>query len=69
MKNVKTILISVVILLALIIILQNMKSVETNILFITIKMPRIVLLLFTMAVGFVLGMLYRIKKEKSKQVD
>ncbi|MBN2105044.1 hypothetical protein JW835_13465 [bacterium] len=62
MSKIKIILISVIVILSLIIILQNMKAVETKILFFTIIMPRIVFLLFMMGVGFILGIIYMKKK-------
>ena len=43
--------------LALIVILQNRAAVDTQILWITIKMPRVLLLLSTLLIGFVVGLL------------
>ena len=45
------------VILAAIIILQNTQRTETKLLFITVEMPRAVLLLVTLAVGFVLGLM------------
>lgn len=43
-------------LLILMIILQNMASVETRILFLSVTMPRAALLVITLLVGFFLGL-------------
>ena len=70
MKNVKPILIAVAALLGIIIILQNTASVQTNILFMTIVMPRAVLLLITLLLGVIIGVLsslwYGRKKKQIK---
>lgn len=57
MSRIKIVIIAVLALLVLIVVLQNTKSVETKILFVTIEMPRAALLLVAAAVGFVLGFL------------
>jgi len=43
--------------LVLIISLQNTKAVETRILFLTVTMPRVLLLLLTFIVGVIVGIL------------
>lgn len=55
MGKAKPILIAVVALLGIIIILQNTASIQTNILFLTIIMPRAVLLFVTLLLGVVIG--------------
>lgn len=55
MSKAKTILIAVAAVLGLIIILQNTESVQTNILFMKIIMPRAILLLITLVLGVVIG--------------
>ncbi len=57
MKNAKPIFIAVAALLGIIIILQNTESVQTNILFMTIIMPRAVLLFVTLLLGVIIGVL------------
>lgn len=44
-------------LLAIILVLQNTQEVETRLLFVTVTMPRAVLLLVTLLIGFILGLL------------
>ncbi|MBN1783295.1 LapA family protein [bacterium] len=63
MNRFKNIMIVLIIILCVIIVLQNMKPVETRILFFSISMPRIVLLLFMMAAGFVMGIIYSKRKQ------
>ena len=70
MKNFKIILIIVVLTLAVVVALQNKQQVETKILFTTITMPRVLLLLSTLTLGFFIGLitasLLRRKPGKSK---
>ena len=47
----------VVAVLVIIVVLQNTQTVETKLLFVTITMPRAVLLVVTLLVGFALGLI------------
>lgn len=72
MKKFKTITIAVLLVLAMIVILQNTKSVETRFLFVTIAMPRAFLLMLTFCFGFVAGLLLTLRlgeKSEKKQKD
>lgn len=51
----RTVLLLITAILVLIIVLQNTESVETRILFVTIAMPRVLLLLLMALLGFVAG--------------
>ena len=55
--------------LIVIVVLQNTETVQTNLLFITIGMPRAVLLFVALVVGFVLGMIAttRFSKKRSEK--
>ena len=55
MKNIKIILITVVVSLSVVVALQNTQQVETKFLFTSITMPRVLLLLATLALGFIIG--------------
>jgi len=57
MKKVKIVLIILICILALIVFLQNRKAVETKLLFVTISMPRVLLLMLTFIMGFVGGLI------------
>jgi uncharacterized integral membrane protein len=57
MERFKMISIAVLVLLGVVIILQNTAQVETKILFLTITMPRAILLMGTTLIGFALGVL------------
>jgi len=57
MKKAKLIAIIFISILAFIIFLQNTESVETNILFTKVVMPRALLLISTFLVGFVAGLI------------
>jgi len=56
MQRLKLVLIIVAALLILIVVLQNMERMPTEILFITVTMPRAVLLFITLVIGYVLGL-------------
>jgi lipopolysaccharide assembly protein A len=45
----------------LIVILQNTEPVETRVLFLSVTMPRAVLLLVTTVIGFLLGILWSVR--------
>jgi len=70
MKKFKVILIIVVLSLSVIVALQNKQQVETKFLFTTITMPRVLLLLSTLTLGFFIGLitagLLRRKSGKTK---
>lgn len=55
MKKIKTIVIVILTLLVLIMILQNTQAVETKLLLLTITMPKSLLIIITLLVGFILG--------------
>jgi putative membrane protein len=57
MNRFKMISIAVLTLLGIIIILQNTEQVETRLLFLSITMPRAILLMGTTLIGFALGIL------------
>ena len=57
MTKFKVVVLAVIGLLVLIVILQNTEAVETKLLFISISMPRAVLLFGTLLIGFALGVL------------
>jgi uncharacterized integral membrane protein len=60
----KLVIAGILALLLLIVILQNTAAVETKILFVTLTMPRAVLLLGTTLVGFILGVLMSFRLAK-----
>jgi uncharacterized integral membrane protein len=57
MKQVRYVVIVVLVLIALIIAVQNREPVETKLLFVTVTMPRVVLLVSTTLIGFALGVI------------
>ena len=70
MKKAKIITIVVILLLALIVFLQNTQAVETKFLFLTVTMPRVLLLFVTFALGFVGGLItasYVLRKPAKSQ--
>jgi uncharacterized integral membrane protein len=56
MKKAKVIGVIIIALLVFIIFFQNTQSAETKLLFVTIKMPIVVLLMLTVLVGFIGGL-------------
>lgn len=69
MTRAKLIIAGVLALLALIVILQNTDLVKTKVLFITLEMPRAVLLIGTTLVGFIVGVLVAIRLGKQPSRD
>ncbi len=57
MKKVKIVAIVVISVLALVVSLQNTEAVETKLLFMSVTMPRVVLLVAVFLIGFVTGVL------------
>jgi uncharacterized integral membrane protein len=57
MQRFKLIFTAILALLGVIIILQNTEPVETKLLFLSITMPRAILLMGTTLIGFALGVL------------
>jgi len=57
MKSFKHILIGTLVVLVLIAVLQNRQTVDTKFLFATVSMPRALLLLVTLGIGFAAGVL------------
>jgi uncharacterized integral membrane protein len=55
MQKWKVVTITVLVVLAIIVMLQNMNQVPTKLLFVTITMPHAIWLLFSIGVGFVAG--------------
>ena len=67
MKKMKLIVIAILALLAAVIILQNVETVDTKILFITISMPRAILLAVTWVIGLSCGLLIPLKAKKKEK--
>ena len=71
MNRFKMISIALLAVLGIIIILQNTAPVETKLLFLTITMPRAILLMGTTLIGFALGVLVSFffqRKEQSREL-
>ena len=69
MTRTKVVITTILALLVFIVILQNTAAVETKILFVTITMPRAVLLIGTTLVGFLLGVLVAFRMAKQKKPE
>jgi uncharacterized integral membrane protein len=72
MERFKMIAIAILALLGIIIILQNTAPVETKLLFLSITMPRAILLMGTTFIGFALGVLVSLffqRKGKPPKTD
>lgn len=72
MERFKLISAAILALLGIIIILQNTEPVETKLLFLSITMPRAILLLGTTLIGFSLGVIasffFRRREEPQKKL-
>ena len=72
MNRFKMISIAILTVLGVIIILQNTEPVETRLLFLSIIMPRAILLMGTTLIGFALGILVSFffqRKEQPKELQ
>jgi uncharacterized integral membrane protein len=68
MHKAKAIALAVLFALIVIVVVQNTEQVQTRILFITIEMPRAVLLAVTALLGFLFGLLVGLRKGAPKIV-
>ena len=57
MKHAKLIIAAIIAILVIIVVLQNTQAVETKLLFMEVSMPRAMLLIVTLLIGFVLGLI------------
>lgn len=57
MKAMKNVVAAVLLVLAIVVVLQNTETVDTKLLFVTLSMPRALLLFLTLLVGAVIGLL------------
>ncbi len=60
-NRIKIAVAAVVAILAIIVIFQNTEVVETRLLFITVSMPRALLLIVTLLLGWVLGLMTAVR--------
>jgi uncharacterized integral membrane protein len=70
MQILKLVVVAIVIIAVIIIIAQNTAAVDTRLLFVTVTMPRALLLILTLATGFVLGLFFStviIQRKKQTQ--
>lgn len=66
MKSPKNIALAVLVLLVIIVVFQNTTVVDTKILFVTISMPRALLLFLTLLIGVLVGLLVGNRRNKAK---
>ncbi len=67
MNKFKLTTIAGIVILVLVLIFQNMESVDTRLLFATISMPRALLLVIVFGLGFLSGLLARLNLKSGKQ--
>ena len=68
MGKTKLIVALVLAVLTVIVVLQNTEAVQTKLLFITVTMPRVLLLFLMLVIGFILGIVASLGWSKKKQV-
>ena len=69
MGKIRNIIIILLVVLAIIVIFQNTQAVETKLLFVTVTMPRALLLMVTFLVGLAVGFIlsgFWFKKQKDQ---
>lgn len=57
MGRTKTVIAAIIVVLVIVVVLQNTQAVETKLLFLSVTMPRALLLFVTLVVGFAAGFL------------
>jgi len=70
MQILKLVVVAIIAIAAIVVIAQNTAAVDTRLLFVTVTMPRALLLLLTLATGFVLGLFFSaviIRRKKQAQ--
>ena len=70
MKQAKTFALAVCALLAVIVAIQNTEAVDTRLLFVTVTMPRALLLIITLLIGTTVGLVIGTRlnpREKPKE--
>jgi len=58
MQILKIVVVAIIAIAMIVVIAQNTAAVDTRLLFVTVTMPRALLLLLTLATGFVLGLFF-----------
>lgn len=66
MKSAKNLVVAILLILTVIVVLQNTEAVETKLLFMTLSMPRALLLIITLIAGVVIGLVFGTKLSGSK---
>ncbi len=69
MKNAKSFLVATLLVLVIVVVLQNTEAVETKLLFVTVSMPRALLLLITLGVGVVAGLIFGSRMTSSSKKE
>lgn len=69
MSKPRIITLAIAAIVLLILVFQNTASVDTRILFVTVSMPRALLLVVTAGIGFVAGLLVAAKGRGKKVAD
>lgn len=67
MARMKLVVIALLVIVVAIIVLQNTQQVETQILFLTVVMPRAVLIVLSFMAGGVAGLLYASRRPAKKK--
>ncbi len=68
MKNAKLIAAAIGAIVIVVVIMQNTATVDTHFLFFTVSMPRAVLLMATLLIGFALGVLVTTRMTTRKRI-
>lgn len=69
MSKVRTFSVVALVVLAVVVVLQNLETVEAKFLFFSIRAPSAVMLMATMAIGFALGVLASFGMRGSKSAE
>jgi len=67
MDKTKLIIALVIAILTVIVVLQNTEAVQTRLLFITVTMPRVLMLFLVLVIGFILGIITALSRSRKDQ--
>jgi uncharacterized integral membrane protein len=64
MDKTKLIIALLIAIITVIVVLQNTEAVQTRLLFVTVTMPRVLMLFLMLAIGFILGIITALSRTR-----
>jgi uncharacterized integral membrane protein len=67
MDKAKLIIALLIAIVTVIVVLQNTEAVETRLLFVTVTMPRVLMLFLMLVIGFILGIITALSRTRKNK--